>query len=163
MWAPSFNAICLKTFEVVVSKNFFTFRPIKTNQPTNHTATPIYPSQALFAGGKTKWVKQNKYANKMKRQLPIAVLALPADDACIRPTLSSNVIALMFSEHKIASLSTRCGSPSLASFADKITHMSHRFIFTARRLALISGEPWNQTLRNYGMQTLHKTVIVAIV
>lgn len=74
------------------------------------------------------------------------------EEACISPILSSNVMALMLREHKMASLSTRWGSSKFLSLADKITHISQRFTFTARRLARFRGEPWNRTL-----QKLHKT------
>jgi len=57
------------------------------------------------------------------------------------PIVESKVIALMFSEHKIASLSTRLLSSMLFFRADSITHMSQRLMLTARRFARFSGEP----------------------
>ena len=64
-------------------------------------------------------------------------------DACSSPMLSSKVMALMLREQRMASLSTRLGSSRFLSLADTITHMSHRLMFTARRFARFSGEPWN--------------------
>jgi len=55
--------------------------------------------------------------------------------------VSSNVIALMLSEHKIASLSTRFVSSAFELRADSMTHMSHMLMCTARRLARFSGDP----------------------
>ena len=66
-------------------------------------------------------------------------------EACRRPTVSSNVIALMLSEHRIASLSTRLLSSAIELRADRMTHMSHRLMCTARRLARFNGEPCNVT------------------
>jgi len=66
---------------------------------------------------------------------------------CSRPTVSSNVIALMLSEHRIASLSTRLLSSAIELRADRMTHMSHRLIWTARRLARFNGEPYKHQQR----------------
>lgn len=55
--------------------------------------------------------------------------------------VSSNVIALILSEAKIASLSASVGSSLLGILADKITHMSHKLMFTALRSARLRGEP----------------------
>ena len=61
----------------------------------------------------------------------------------ISPTVSSNVMDFMFSEHRMADLSTRVGSSfSLTPLrVDSMTHMSHVFIFTALSVDLFSGEP----------------------
>jgi len=58
-----------------------------------------------------------------------------------KPLVSSNVIALILSEQSIASLSTRLPSSTFDLRADRMTHMEHRFTFTARRLARFSDEP----------------------
>ncbi|KAI8424026.1 hypothetical protein MSG28_002669, partial [Choristoneura fumiferana] len=55
------------------------------------------------------------------------------------PIVSSKVIALMFNEAKIASLSASVGSSLDGTFADSIQHMSQRFTFTARKSARLSG------------------------
>lgn len=57
------------------------------------------------------------------------------------PIVSSKVIALMFSDAKMASLSANVGSSLLGTFADSITHMSHRFTLTARKSARLKGDP----------------------
>ena len=67
------------------------------------------------------------------------------------PMVSSNVIALMFSEARIASLSAKVGSSFDGTLAERITHISHKFTFTARRSARLSGEPCNQ----YFLSTHH--------
>lgn len=59
------------------------------------------------------------------------------------PIVSSNVMALMLSDAKIASLSARVGSSLLGTFADRMTHMSHRLTLTARKSARLSGDPCN--------------------
>lgn len=58
------------------------------------------------------------------------------------PIVSSNVIALMFNEARIASLSASVGSSLDGTFADRIQHMSQRLTLTARKSARLSGEPW---------------------
>ena len=55
--------------------------------------------------------------------------------------VSSNVMALMLSEARMASLSARVGSSLLGTLAERMTHMSHRLTFTARRSARLNGEP----------------------
>ncbi len=61
---------------------------------------------------------------------------------CVRtPMVSSKVMALMLSEARMASLSASVGSSLDGTLADRITHMSHRFTFTARRSARDSGVP----------------------
>ena len=55
--------------------------------------------------------------------------------------VSSNVMALMFSEARMASLSANVGSSLHGTLADKMTHMSQRLTFTALRSALDKGEP----------------------
>lgn len=61
---------------------------------------------------------------------------------CVRtPMVSSKVMAFIFKDARIASLSANVGSSELGILADKITHMSHRFMLTARRSARLSGEP----------------------
>lgn len=62
--------------------------------------------------------------------------------------VSSNVIALILRDARMASLSARVGSSLLGTLADRIQHMSHRFTLTARRSALLNGEPCHST-RNY--------------
>lgn len=57
------------------------------------------------------------------------------------PMVSSNVIALMFSDARMASLSASVGSSLLGTFADRMQHISHRFTLTARRSARLNGEP----------------------
>lgn len=48
----------------------------------------------------------------------------------------------MFSEARMASLSASVGSSfGLGIRAETITHMSHKFMFTARKLALDNGLP----------------------
>jgi len=69
-------------------------------------------------------------------------------EACNSPTVSSNVIALMLSEHKMASLSTRLLSSPIELRADRMTHMSQRLMWTARRFARFNGEPCNVTRRS---------------
>jgi len=59
------------------------------------------------------------------------------------PMLLSKVIAFILSEHKIASLSTRLLSSPFELRAERMTHMSQRLMWTARRLGRFSGEPWN--------------------
>ena len=59
-----------------------------------------------------------------------------------RPLVSSNVIALILSEQSIASLSTRLPSSTFDLRADRMTHIEHRFTFTARRLARFNEEPY---------------------
>ena len=76
---------------------------------------------------------------------PRQIIGLPGSRlavGCRRPDVSSNVIALMLSEHKIASLSTRLVSSAFELRADSMTHISHMLISTARRLARFSGDPW---------------------
>ena len=61
---------------------------------------------------------------------------------CVRtPIVSSKVMALMLSDARMASLSARVGSSLEGTLAERMTHMSHRFTFTARRSALLRGEP----------------------
>ena len=55
--------------------------------------------------------------------------------------VSSNVMALMLSDAKIASLSASVGSSLLGTLADKMTHMSHKLTLTARKSARLSGDP----------------------
>ena len=55
--------------------------------------------------------------------------------------VSSNVMALMLSEARMASLSARVGSSLEGTLAERMTHMSHRFTFTALRSARLRGEP----------------------
>jgi len=55
--------------------------------------------------------------------------------------VSSKVMALILRDASIASLSARVGSSLLGTFADRMQHISHRFTFTARRSALLNGEP----------------------
>lgn len=55
--------------------------------------------------------------------------------------MSSNVMALMLSDAKIASLSASVGSSLLGTLADRMTHMSHRLTLTARKSARLSGDP----------------------
>lgn len=55
--------------------------------------------------------------------------------------MSSKVMALILRDARIASLSARVGSSLLGTFADRMQHMSHRFTFTARKSALLNGEP----------------------
>ena len=72
--------------------------------------------------------------------------------------VSSNVIALILREARMASLSAKVGSSldgtlergwhnyvgrtiSLLTLAERMTHMSHRFTFTALRSARLRGEP----------------------
>lgn len=57
------------------------------------------------------------------------------------PIVSSKVIALMFSEARMASLSASVGSSLLGTFADNMQHISHRLTLTARRSARLSGDP----------------------
>lgn len=58
--------------------------------------------------------------------------------------VSSNVMALMLSDAKIASLSARVGSSLLGTLADKMTHMSHKLTLTARKSARLSGDPFRR-------------------
>lgn len=55
--------------------------------------------------------------------------------------VSSNVIALIFKDARIASLSASVGSSELGILADSITHISQRLMLTARRSARLSGDP----------------------
>lgn len=55
--------------------------------------------------------------------------------------VSSKVIALMLRDARMASLSARVGSSLLGTFADRIQHISQRFTLTARKSALLRGEP----------------------
>ena len=75
------------------------------------------------------------------------------------PMVSSNVIAFIFREARMASLSAKVGSSLEGTcqcfrtiyiyvqfvfsftFAESITHISHRFTLTARRSALLKGDP----------------------
>jgi hypothetical protein len=57
--------------------------------------------------------------------------------------VSSKVMALMLSEARMASLSARVGSSLLGTLADRMTHISHRLTLTARRSALLNGDPYN--------------------
>lgn len=41
----------------------------------------------------------------------------------------------------MASLSARVGSSLLGTLADRMQHISHRFTLTARKSALLNGEP----------------------
>lgn len=61
------------------------------------------------------------------------------------PMVSSNVMALMLSDAKMASLSARVGSSLLGTLADRMTHMSHKLTLTARKSARLSGDPCNLT------------------
>lgn len=64
------------------------------------------------------------------------------DLLCVRtPMVSSNVIAFIFSEAKMASLSASVGSSLLGILAERITHMSHKLMFTALKSARLRGEP----------------------
>lgn len=56
--------------------------------------------------------------------------------------VSSKVMALMLSEARMASLSARVGSSLLGTLADRMTHISHRLTLTARRSALLNGDPY---------------------
>lgn len=58
------------------------------------------------------------------------------------PMVSSKVIALILSDARMASLSASVGSSLLGTFAESMTHISHRLTFTALRSARLSGEPW---------------------
>jgi len=58
---------------------------------------------------------------------------------------SSNIIALMLSEQRIASLSTRLPSSKLQLRADRTMHMSHMLILHARKWARLNGEPYVHT------------------
>ena len=60
------------------------------------------------------------------------------------PIVSSKVIALMLREARMASLSANVGSSLDGTLADRITHMSHKFTFTARKSARLKGEPCAQ-------------------
>lgn len=68
--------------------------------------------------------------------LPLAELFV------MTPIVSSNVIALIFKLAKIASLSANVGSSEEGIFADRMTHISHKFIFTARKSARDKGDPF---------------------
>ena len=57
------------------------------------------------------------------------------------PIVSSKVMALMLREARMASLSASVGSSLQGTFALRITHMSQRLTFTARRSARLSGDP----------------------
>ena len=57
------------------------------------------------------------------------------------PIVSSNVIALILSDAKIASLSANVGSSLEGTLADKITHISQRLTLTALRSARLKGDP----------------------
>ena len=57
------------------------------------------------------------------------------------PIVSSKVMALIFSEAKMASLSASVGSSLEGTLADNITHISHKLTLTALRSALLRGEP----------------------
>lgn len=59
--------------------------------------------------------------------------------------VSSKVIALILRDARMASLSARVGSSLLGTLADRIQHMSHKFTLTARRSALLNGEPCKNT------------------
>jgi hypothetical protein len=48
---------------------------------------------------------------------------------------------LMLSDARMASLSARVGSSLEGTLAERMTHISHRFTFTARRSARLRGEP----------------------
>lgn len=71
---------------------------------------------------------------------PVFPLVVPALST---PIVSSNVIALMFNEARIASLSASVGSSFDGTFAERMQHMSQRFTLTARKSARLSGEPFN--------------------
>ena len=62
--------------------------------------------------------------------------------------VSSNVMALMLSDAKMASLSARVGSSLLGTLADRMTHMSHKLTLTARKSARLSGDPCNIQKKN---------------
>ena len=66
---------------------------------------------------------------------------MPSAESCSRPTVSSNVMALMLSEQRIDSLSTRLLSSLVPLRADSMTHMEQVLMLTARRLARFRGEP----------------------
>lgn len=70
--------------------------------------------------------------------IPVLPLVVPALST---PIVSSNVIALMFNEARIASLSASVGSSLDGTFAERMQHMSQRFTLTARKSARLSGEP----------------------
>ena len=69
---------------------------------------------------------------------------------------SSNIIALMLSEQRIASLSTRLPSSTLQLRADSTIHMSHMLILHARKWARFNGEPYVRT------RTTHLTVTLFV-
>ena len=64
-------------------------------------------------------------------------------------------MALILSEHSIASLSTRLLSSTFEFRADRIMHISHMLILHALKLARFSGDPCNVT-RNDDEITLEK-------
>lgn len=51
------------------------------------------------------------------------------------------VMALIFNDASIASLSIMAWSSATDTFAERMTHMSHKLMFTALRSALLIGEP----------------------
>lgn len=56
----------------------------------------------------------------------------------------------------MASLSARVGSSLLGTFADRMQHMSHRFTLTARRSALLNGEPCEKSSLHSHLQFSRK-------
>ena len=66
---------------------------------------------------------------------------MPSAESASSPTVSSNVMALMLSEQRIDSLSTRLLSSFVPLRADSMTHMEHVLMLTALKLARFSGEP----------------------
>lgn len=56
----------------------------------------------------------------------------------------------------MASLSARVGSSLLGTFADRMQHMSHRFTLTARKSALLSGEPCKKSFKQDKKLSLQK-------
>ena len=62
----------------------------------------------------------------------------------------------MLSEHRIASLSTKLPSSTLDLHADKMTHISHRLMLTALKLARFNGDPChNQYHDNHHLDNSH--------
>ena len=67
------------------------------------------------------------------------------------PIVSSNVMALILSDAKMASLSAKVGSSLEGTLADKITHISQRLTLTALRSARLKGDPWKVNwVNNWG-------------
>ena len=73
--------------------------------------------------------------------------------------MSSNVMAFMLSEARIASLSARVGSSLEGTLAERITHMSQRLTLTARRSALLSGEPLNKFYFHFTLKSANTLLI----